>query len=151
MLDVGRDVLARMLSSHGEDELAERALSVTDDELKRIGELGECYAFSERAMATGGSMGGARALSMATIDVSRARARSALAPERARARDGVVRPIRRRVRKRPRVASALLREAPAAATGLTWPLSTGAPPTPPWGCEVGSGPVPADAGHPLVG
>ena len=75
MLDVGRDVLARMLSSHGEDELAERALSVTDDELKRIGELGECYAFSERAMATGGSMGGARALSMATIDVLEGTAR----------------------------------------------------------------------------
>jgi hypothetical protein len=58
-----------MLRSHGEDELAERALSLTDDELKRIGELGGCYAFGERAMATGGSMGGARALSMATIDV----------------------------------------------------------------------------------
>ncbi len=69
MLHVQRDTLARMLRSHGEDELAERALSVTDDELKRIGELGGCYAFSERAMATGGSMGGARALSMATIDV----------------------------------------------------------------------------------
>lgn len=69
MLHVRRDTLARMLRSHGEDELAERALSVTDDELRRIGELGECYAFSERAMATGGSMGGARALSMATIDV----------------------------------------------------------------------------------
>jgi hypothetical protein len=69
MLRVRRDTLARMLRSHGEDELAERALLVTDDELKRIGELGGCYAFSELAMATGGSMGGARALSMATIDV----------------------------------------------------------------------------------
>jgi hypothetical protein len=58
-----------MLRSHGENRLAERALSVTDEELERIGELGGCYAFSERAMATGGSMGGARALSMATIDV----------------------------------------------------------------------------------
>jgi hypothetical protein len=69
MLHVERQTLARMLRSHGENELAERALSVTDDELKRIGELGGCYAFGERAMATGGSMGGARALSMATIDV----------------------------------------------------------------------------------
>lgn len=69
MLHVRRETLARMLRSHGEDELAERALSVTDDELKRIGELAACYAFSERAMATGGSMGGARALSMAAIDV----------------------------------------------------------------------------------
>jgi hypothetical protein len=69
MLHVERHTLARMLRSHGESELAERALSVTEDELKRIGELGECYAFSERAMATGGSMGRASALSMATIDV----------------------------------------------------------------------------------
>jgi hypothetical protein len=42
---------------------------VTDDELRRIGELGGCYAFSEYSMATGGSMGGPRALSMAAIDV----------------------------------------------------------------------------------
>lgn len=69
MLHVKRQTLAHMLRSHGENELAERALSVTDDELKRIGELGGCYAFSEYAMATGGSMGGARALSMAAIDV----------------------------------------------------------------------------------
>jgi hypothetical protein len=68
-MHVERHTLARMLCSHGEDELDDRVLSVTDDELKRIGELGECYAFSRRAMATGGSMGGARALPMATIDV----------------------------------------------------------------------------------
>lgn len=58
-----------MLGEHGEDELADRALSITDDELQRIGELAACYAFSERAMATGGSMGGTRALSMAAVDV----------------------------------------------------------------------------------
>jgi hypothetical protein len=68
-MHVERQTLARMLRSHGEDQLADRALSVTDDELERIGKLGGCYAFSEHAMATGGSMGGARALSMATIDV----------------------------------------------------------------------------------
>jgi hypothetical protein len=56
MLHVRRDTLARVLRSHGEDELAERALSVTDGGLMRIGELGECYAFSKRAMATGGSL-----------------------------------------------------------------------------------------------
>jgi hypothetical protein len=66
---VRRETLADMLRSHGEDDLASRALSLTDLELKRIRELGACYAFSERAMATGGSMGGARALCMATIDV----------------------------------------------------------------------------------
>jgi hypothetical protein len=68
-LGVQREVLASMLRSHGEDELAERALSLTDDELTRIGTLGAYYAFSEQAMALGGSMGGTRALSLATIDV----------------------------------------------------------------------------------
>ena len=59
-----------MLRSHGEDDLAERVLSLTDAELTRIRELGANYAFSEEALAfNGGSMGGARALSMATIDV----------------------------------------------------------------------------------
>jgi hypothetical protein len=69
MMHVKRQTLARMLRSHGENDLAERALLVTDDELKRIGELADCYAFSKRAMATRGSMGIARALSMGTIDV----------------------------------------------------------------------------------
>lgn len=58
-----------MLREHGEDELADRVPSITGDELQRIGELAACYAFSERAMATGGSMGGTRALSMAAVDV----------------------------------------------------------------------------------
>jgi hypothetical protein len=68
-LGVQREVLAGMLREHGEDELAERAPSLSDDELARIGALGGYYAFSEDAMALGGSMGGARALSLATIDV----------------------------------------------------------------------------------
>lgn len=58
-----------MLREYGEDDLAERALSLSDDELARIGTLGGYYAFSEDAMALGGSMGGARALSLAAIDV----------------------------------------------------------------------------------
>jgi len=62
-------VLARMLREHGEDDLAERALTLSDNELARIGTLGAYYAFSEDAMALGGSMGGARALSLAAIDV----------------------------------------------------------------------------------
>jgi hypothetical protein len=69
MLGVKREVLAGMLRQHGEDDLAERALSLSDDELARIGTLGGYYAFSEDAMALGGSMGGTRALSLATIDV----------------------------------------------------------------------------------
>jgi hypothetical protein len=68
-LGVQREVLAKMLREYGEDELAERALSLSDDELARIGTLGGYYAFSEDAMTLGGSMGGARALSLATIDV----------------------------------------------------------------------------------
>ena len=58
-----------MLRQHGEDDLAERALCLSDDELARIGTLGAYYAFSEDTVALGGSMGGARALSLATIDV----------------------------------------------------------------------------------
>ena len=66
---VSRETLAGALRQYGEVELAERALSVSDDELARIGTLGSYYAFSEDAMALGGTMGGARALSLATIDV----------------------------------------------------------------------------------
>ena len=66
---VSRETLAAMLRRHGEDDLAKRALSVSDDELARIGTLGDYYAFSDDAMALGGSMGGARALSLATVDV----------------------------------------------------------------------------------
>jgi hypothetical protein len=68
-LGVQRDTLVRMLRSHGEDDLAERAASITDDELTRIGRLGAYNAFSEDALALGGSMGGPRALSLASIDV----------------------------------------------------------------------------------
>jgi hypothetical protein len=69
MFGVSREQLASMLRQHGEDELAARAQSLSDDELARIGTLGAYYAFSEDAMALGGSMGGPRALSLATIDV----------------------------------------------------------------------------------
>ena len=66
---VSREVLARMLREHGEDDFADSALTLSDDELARIGTLGAYYAFSEDAMALGGSMGGTRALSLATVDV----------------------------------------------------------------------------------
>ena len=68
-LGVSREVLSGMLRAHGEDDLAERALTLSDDEFARIGTLANYYAFSEDAMALGGSMGGRRALSLATIDV----------------------------------------------------------------------------------
>ena len=69
LMRVERNTLANMLRSHGEDGLADRVASLTDDELARIGRLGGYYAFSEEALALGGSMGGTRALALATIDV----------------------------------------------------------------------------------
>ncbi len=59
-----------MLPQHGEDDLAKRVLTITDAELERIGELGQYYAWSDEALELlGGSMGGTRALCLATIDV----------------------------------------------------------------------------------
>jgi hypothetical protein len=43
MIGVKREVLAVMLRQHGEDALAERALSLSDDALDRIGTLGGYY------------------------------------------------------------------------------------------------------------
>src|SRR3981081_4577945 len=69
MIRATREQLANMLPNHGEDDLAERVLTITDAELERIGELGAYYAWSEEALELGVSMGGARALCLATIDV----------------------------------------------------------------------------------
>ncbi len=66
---VERGTLAEMLRCHGEDDLAARVSSITDDELTRIRTLGAYYAWSEDALALDGSMGGTRALSLASIDV----------------------------------------------------------------------------------
>jgi hypothetical protein len=68
-IEVRREVLAGMLRQHGEQELAQCALSVSNDELARVGTLGGYYAWSDDAIALGGSMGGSRALSLASIDV----------------------------------------------------------------------------------
>jgi hypothetical protein len=123
MLHVRRDTLARVLRSHDEDELAERALSVTDDELKRLGELGERYAFAKRAMATGGRMGGARALSMATIDALEGTPRDLRWPRSESSATCGRTTYQCRVRQRPRAASPLSRRPAAPSTRLTWPLS----------------------------
>jgi hypothetical protein len=70
VLHLRRDTLVRALLAHGEGDLAERAPLLTDDELKRIGELAEHYAFSEEhALPSGGSMGTTSAISLATVDV----------------------------------------------------------------------------------
>jgi hypothetical protein len=65
-----REQLANLLPEHGEADLAERVLTITDAELERIGDLAGYYAWSEEAFELlGGSMGGVRALSLAAIDV----------------------------------------------------------------------------------
>jgi hypothetical protein len=65
-----REQLANMLPKHGEADLAERVLTITDVELERIGDLAGYYAWSEAAFELlGGSMGGTRALCLVTIDV----------------------------------------------------------------------------------
>lgn len=58
-----------MLRQDGEHDLADRAASLTDEELRRIGTLGAFYAWSEDAFALGCGMGGTRALALASIDV----------------------------------------------------------------------------------
>jgi hypothetical protein len=68
--------LVRVLVAHREDDLVERVPLLTDDELKRIGESAEHYAFSrEHALRSGASMGTSRAISLATVDVLEGSAR----------------------------------------------------------------------------
>jgi len=65
-----RDTLVRALLAHGENELAGRTPSLSDEQLERIGELAEHYAVSpEHAAPQGGSIGITRAISLATLDV----------------------------------------------------------------------------------
>jgi hypothetical protein len=54
VIRIQRDTLAGMLRSHGEDNLADRAESFSDDQLVRIGRLGAFYAWSEKAIALEG-------------------------------------------------------------------------------------------------
>jgi hypothetical protein len=71
VVHVRRETLVRVLLAHGEDDLAGRVPSLTDEELKRIGERADHYAFSsEHAMPPqGSSMGVSRAISLAAVDV----------------------------------------------------------------------------------
>lgn len=71
MIRATREQLAHsFLPQYGEVDLAERVLTITDAELDRIGELAAYYAWSNDAIELmGGSMGGTRALCLATIDV----------------------------------------------------------------------------------
>ena len=55
VIHVRRNTLVRCLLAHDEKELVERVPSVTDEELKRIGERADYHAFSnEDAMRNGG-------------------------------------------------------------------------------------------------
>lgn len=69
MIRATRELLASMLPQHGEEDLAERVLTITDAKLERIGELAAYYAWSVEAFELGLGMGGTRALCLATIDV----------------------------------------------------------------------------------
>jgi hypothetical protein len=61
--------VVRCLLAHDEKELVERVPSVTDAELKRIGERADWYAFSSEDAKRNGSMGTSRAISLAAVDV----------------------------------------------------------------------------------
>lgn len=68
---VTREQLASsVLPQYGEADLTTRVLTITDAELDRVGELAAYYAWSQDALELfGGSMGGVRAMCLATIDV----------------------------------------------------------------------------------
>ena len=61
--------MVRSLLAHDEHDLVERVPSVTDDELKRIGERADYYAFSSEDAKRNASMGTTRAISLAAVDV----------------------------------------------------------------------------------
>jgi hypothetical protein len=69
VIETERGVLARMLRDSGEDELAERALLLSNDQLAQIEALGSYYTFSEDARSLGLNGQPERALPLATIDV----------------------------------------------------------------------------------
>ncbi len=54
-IGIQRDTLAGMPRSHGEDDLAARVDSLSDDQMARIGTLGAYYAWSEDALAFQGA------------------------------------------------------------------------------------------------
>jgi len=69
VIHVQRSTLVRCLSAHDENELLERVPSITDGELKLIGERADYYAFSGEDAKRNGSMGISRAVSLAAVDV----------------------------------------------------------------------------------
>jgi mevalonate kinase len=71
-------------------------LSLTDEELKRIGERAEHYAFSgEHALRSGAGIGVSRAISLATIEVLDGASRELHRKEARRDRSGEQEALRR--------------------------------------------------------
>lgn len=68
-MQVRRSTLVRCLLAHGETELVERVPSVTDEELKQIGERADHYAFSSEDARRYGGEGTSRSVSLAAVDV----------------------------------------------------------------------------------
>jgi hypothetical protein len=69
VIHLQRSTLVRCLLAHDEDGLVERVPLVTDEELKRIGERADHYAFSSEHAKRYGSVGTTRAVSLAAVDV----------------------------------------------------------------------------------
>jgi hypothetical protein len=69
VIHVRRNTLVRCLLAHDERDLVERVPSVTDEELERIGERADWYAFSSEDAMPNDSMGTSRAISLAAVDV----------------------------------------------------------------------------------
>ena len=69
VIDVGHNTLVRCLLAHDEHDLVERVPSVTDAELKRIGERADYYAFSSEDARRNGGQGTTRSVSLAAVEV----------------------------------------------------------------------------------
>ncbi len=69
MIHVQRSTVVRCLLAHDEKELVERVPSVTDNELKRIGERAEYYLFSSEDVYPTAAFGTSTAVSLAVVDV----------------------------------------------------------------------------------
>src|SRR5579884_1643239 len=69
VIHVRRSTLVRCLLAHDEHDLVERVPSVSHEELQRIGERADYYAFSSEEAMPNDSMGTSRAISLAAVDV----------------------------------------------------------------------------------
>jgi hypothetical protein len=76
MIFATRETVALDLRTYGEDELAERVITVTDADLRRICERAGHYIYSdEYATPSGASMIMAKAFALAAVDILEGRSR----------------------------------------------------------------------------